>query len=95
MTKADIISNIVDTTGLPKKDVAVVVEALSNKGIYVSSVSACHSKGEDYSYVIYAMNKDMCLDHNTIRVSFSYNNTIEEVETLTKELSSIIKEIKQ
>ena len=27
MTKADIISNIVETTGLPKKDVAATVEA--------------------------------------------------------------------
>ena len=27
MTKADIINNIVDTTGLPKKDVAATVEA--------------------------------------------------------------------
>ncbi len=31
MTKADIISNIVETTGLPKKDVAVVVEAFMSE----------------------------------------------------------------
>ena len=61
----------------------------------VSSLSACHSKGEDYSYVVYAMNKDMCLAHNTIRVSFSYDNTLEEVQAFTKELTAIIKEIKQ
>ena len=48
---------------------SVVVEALSNKGIMVSSLSACHSKYEDYSYVVYAMNQDMKLAHNTIRVS--------------------------
>ncbi|MBQ6730543.1 MAG: cysteine desulfurase [Bacilli bacterium] len=80
---------------LKKHKASVVVEALSNRNIMVSSLSACHSKGEDYSYVVYAMNKDMCLAHNTIRVSFSYENTLEEVETLTKELTSIIKEIKQ
>ena len=80
---------------LKKHKASVVVEALSNRNIMVSSLSACHSKGEDYSYVVYAMNKDMCLAHNTIRVSFSYENTLEEVKTFTKELTSIIKEIKQ
>ena len=80
---------------LKKHKASVVVEALSNRNIMVSSLSACHSKGEDYSYVVYAMNKDMCLAHNTIRVSFSYDNTLEEVKTFTKELTAIIKEIKQ
>ena len=80
---------------LKKHKASVVVEALSNRNIMVSSLSACHSKGEDYSYVVYAMNKDMCLAHNTIRVSFSYDNTLEEVKTFTKDLTAIIKEIKQ
>ena len=74
---------------------SVVVEALSNRDIMVSSLSACHTKKEDYSKVVYAMNKDMCLAHNTIRVSFSKDNTIEEVESLIKNLEEIIKEIKQ
>ena len=80
---------------LKKHKASVVVEALSNRNIMVSSLSACHSKGEDYSYVVYAMNKDMCLAHNTIRVSFSYDNTLEEVKAFTKELTAILKEIKQ
>ena len=80
---------------LKSRKASVVVEALSNRGIMVSSLSACHSKNEDYSYVVYALNHDMCLAHNTIRVSFSYDNTLEEVKTFTKELDSILKEIKQ
>ena len=74
---------------------SVVVEALSNKGIMVSSLSACHSKNEDYSYVIYAMNQDMKLAHNTIRVSFSYENTVDDVNALIRGLKQIVKEIKQ
>ena len=31
MTKADIITKIVDTTGLPKKDVAATIEAFMNE----------------------------------------------------------------
>ena len=74
---------------------SVVVEALSNRNIMVSSLSACHAKKEDYSKVVYVMNKDMCLAHNTIRVSFSKDNTLEEVDSLIKNLEEIIKEIKQ
>ena len=74
---------------------SVMVEALSNKGIMVSSLSACHSKYEDYSYVVYAMNHDMKLAHNTIRVSFSYENTVDDVNALIRALKQILKEIKQ
>ena len=74
---------------------SVVVEALSNKGIMVSSLSACHSKYEDYSYVVHAMNQDMKLAHNTIRVSFSYENSVDDVNSLIRGLKQIMKEIKQ
>ena len=74
---------------------SVVVEALSNKGVMVSSLSACHSKYEDYSHVVYAMNQDMKLAHNTIRVSFCYDNTVDDVNALIRGLKQILKEIKQ
>ena len=74
---------------------SVIVEALSNKGIMVSSLSACHSKNEDYSYVVYAMNQDMKLAHNTIRVSFSNENNVDDVNALIRALKIITKEIKQ
>ena len=61
----------------------------------VSSLSACHSKNEDYSYVVYAMKQDMKLAHNTIRVSFSYENTVDDVNALIRGLKQILKEIKQ
>ena len=80
---------------LKKRKASVVVEALSNRDIMVSSLSACHSKNEDYSYVVYALNHDMCLSHNTIRVSFSYENTLDDVKEFIKALEAIIKEIKQ
>lgn len=74
---------------------SVVVEALSNRGIMVSSLSACHAKNEDYSKVVYAMYQDLNLAHNTIRISFDKDNTLEEVEALIKNLEEILKEIKQ
>ena len=80
---------------LLKHKASVAVEALSNKGIMVSSLSACHSKNEEYSYVVYAMNHDLKRAHNTIRVSFSYENTVDDVNALIRGLKQIIKEIKQ
>ena len=80
---------------LLNRKASVVVEALSNKGIMVSSLSACHSRNEDYSYVVYALTNDMKLAHNTVRVSFSYDNTLNDVELLIRALDTIVKEIKQ
>ena len=80
---------------LLNRKASVVVEALSNKGIMVSSLSACHSKNEDYSYVVYALTNDMKLAHNTVRVSFSYDNTLDDVELFIRALDKTVKEIKQ
>ena len=79
---------------LTEKKAAVVVEALSNKGIYVSSISACHSKREMPSYVIAALGKGDVFSHNSIRVSFTNETTIEEIDTFVKELKSILETIK-
>lgn len=79
---------------LKNKKASVVVEALSNKGIYVSSVSACHSKREASSYVVKAIGKSEELAHNTIRVSLDKSNTIEELEIFVKELKNILEAIK-
>ena len=79
---------------LTEKKASVVVEALSNKGIYVSSVSACHSKGEPSSYVVKALGKDEKLSHNTIRVSMSSDTTTEELKAFIEELKIILETIK-
>ena len=79
---------------LTEKKAAVVVEALSNKGIYVSSISACHSKREMPSYVIAALGKGEKLAHNSIRVSLCKETTIEELDIFVKELKNILETIK-
>lgn len=86
--------NYIVNFSLLKKKAAVVVEALSNKGIYVSSVSACHSKGEAISYVVKALGKDDLRAHNTIRVSLSKDTTKEELQTFISTLKQILEEIK-
>ncbi len=73
---------------------SVVVEALSEKGIYVSTVSACSSKGEPISNVILAMGKDKSHAANSIRVSFCADTTFEEVEAFLTELRRLLQEIR-
>lgn len=84
---------IVNFSTLKKKG-SVVVEALSSRGILVSSTSACSSHKEKGSYVVASLGKNSNVSNNTIRVSFSYLNTIEEVEAFIKNLEEIIGEIR-
>lgn len=74
---------------LKNKKASVVVEALSNKNIYVSSVSACSSRSEKPSHVLLALNKSLKEASNSIRISFSYDNTLDEAKIFVRELTNI------
>lgn len=87
-------SNYIVNFSLTEKKAAVVVEALSNEGIYVSSVSACNSKEEKGSFVVKALGKNDHLVHNTIRVSIDDSTTREELEIFVKTLKEILRRIK-
>lgn len=78
---------------LKKKKASVVLEALSQRGIYVSSVSACSSKGEPVSYVLEAMGKSEQDARNSLRLSFSARNTVEEAKTFLLAFDEIMKEV--
>ena len=79
---------------LKTKKASVVVEALSNEDILVSSVSACNSKKEASSYVVKALGKSDRLASNTIRVSFSKDNSIEDVDAFLDAFKRIIEVIR-
>lgn len=75
---------------LKRKKASVVTEALSHEGIWVSSVSACNSKGEPVSYVLEAMGFSKERAMNSIRLSFSRENTLEEAKTFLNTLQNIL-----
>ena len=77
-----------------KKKGSVVVEALSNANIMVSSISACHSSKEKGSYVVKSLGKDEKAYNNTIRVSLDYSNNMEDIDTFVSTLDKIIKDIR-
>ena len=84
---------IINFSTITKKG-SVVVEALSNNNIMVSSVSACHSSKEKGSYVVKSLGKSERISNNTIRVSLDSTNTIEEIDIFISTLEQIIGEIR-
>ncbi|HBF68906.1 MAG TPA: cysteine desulfurase NifS [Firmicutes bacterium] len=79
---------------LTNKKASVVVEALSRKNIFVSSVSACHSKKEPISEVVMALKNDPVLAANTIRLSFDEDVSHADIDTFIKELTYILEKIR-
>lgn len=76
------------------KKASVVSEALSLKDIYVSTKSACSSKKSPTSYVLLAMNRSEDEARNAIRISFSEENTKQEIDVFVKELKETLQKIK-
>lgn len=76
------------------KKASVVSEALSLEDIYVSTKSACSSKKSPTSYVLLAMHKDINDATNAIRLSFSEENTKEEIDVFVNSLTKILNNIK-
>lgn len=79
---------------LKTKLASVIVEALSNKEIYVNSVSACNSKVDAPSYVLLSMGMDEFRAKNVIRISLSEENTIEEAQEFIETINDILKNVK-
>ncbi|MBP3949777.1 cysteine desulfurase family protein [Bacillus suaedae] len=71
----------------------VIVQALAEKEIYVSTKSACSSKASEPSHVLKGMGFSDERANSAIRVSFSYETTNLEVEHLVHQLRIIIPEL--
>lgn len=73
----------------------VLLHYLEDKDIYVSTSSACSSKGTEKSHVL----KSICLKNEeiegAIRFCFSYENTMEDMEYTIQILKQSIAEIRQ
>lgn len=80
---------------LKNRKASVVVEALSNRGIMISSTSACHARKEAFSYVVKAMGKAEQIYSNTLRVSLDTTNTKSDVSLFLSSLDEVVKGIKR
>jgi len=79
---------------LKTKKASVVIEALSLHQIMVSSISACSSNKFVGSSVLSAMGKSKNICNNSIRVSVSRENTLDEINTFLKILDDTIESIR-
>lgn len=70
----------------------VVVHAFENHGFYISTTSACSSKKGDSSSTLYAMDVPTEWATGAVRVSFSNDNTKEEVEQFIDVLHQLMKQ---
>ena len=70
----------------------VLVHAFENHGIYISTTSACSSKKGDSSSTLYAMDVPTEWATGAVRVSFSNDNTKEEVEKFIDVLHQLMKQ---
>ena len=81
--------NFVDSIvniSLPKIKGEVIVNALNDRGIMVSTTSACSSKTFHLNEALYARGLSKKNIEGSIRVSFSYETTRKEVETFIEVL---------
>jgi cysteine desulfurase len=59
----------------------VLLHTLEQRGLFVSTGSACNSKKKVYSHVLSAIGVDKAYIDGTIRLSFSPMNTLEEAQS--------------
>ena len=69
--------------GFPGLRGEILLHALEEEGVYVSSGSACSSRNKQFSHVLEAMGVDDKILEGSIRLSISYLTTMEEIEIYT------------
>lgn len=73
----------------------VMVQALAEKDIYVSTKSACSSRETEPSRTLIAMGYDKETASSALRISLTYENTFEEAERFIAEFSDIVASLKK
>lgn len=66
----------------------VLLHYLEEKSIFISTGSACNAKSTKISYVLDAMNIDKTTAEGAVRISFSKDNTFEEIDIAVNEIKN-------
>ncbi|WP_010651197.1 cysteine desulfurase family protein [Oceanobacillus massiliensis] len=73
----------------------VIIHMLGEQGIFISTKSACSSKLKDESKVLAACGFGRDRSTTALRVSLTYDNTMEEMNIFTKALAEAIRQFKR
>lgn len=80
---------------IPHMKPEVIIQALSAKKIYVSTKSACSSKLNEPSRILLEMGLGVARAESAIRISFHFDNTMDEANVFLTELKQIILQLKE
>jgi len=72
----------------------ILLHYLEERGIYISTRSACSSGKKNESHVLKSIGLNSDQIEGTIRVSFSYSNNLEEVDYVVEKLKESVEEIR-
>ncbi|OZM56055.1 cysteine desulfurase NifS [Lottiidibacillus patelloidae] len=73
----------------------VFIHALEKHDIYVSTKSACSSKQSEVSHVLLATGMDENRAKSAIRISFSYQNNLEEAKVFMEVMKKELRQLKK
>lgn len=71
------------------------VHALEDKDIYISTTSACSSKKRSASHTLLAMGVPEAIANSAVRISLSYENSMEEAKRVMKAIKDTVKNLKE
>lgn len=89
-----IFSPYILNVSIPGTKGEIMVHTLEDKDIYVSTTSACSSKGIGRSHVLEAIGLDDKYIEGTLRISFSLENTIDDIRIAAGEIADAAIEIR-
>lgn len=73
----------------------VIIHMLGEKDIYISTKSACSSKQKDESKILIACGLNREIAISGLRISLSYDNTMEEMRVLIQALKEALNQFKE
>ncbi len=73
----------------------VLVHEIAERGVFVSTTSACNSKKNEPSKTLLAMGKDKEIAQSPIRISLSYENTLDEANKAVNVIKDSINHLKK
>lgn len=80
---------------IPPLKPEVMIHALYEKGIIVSTKSACSSKKIDTSRVLEAMGVEDAIAKSALRISLTYDTTKEEIEAFLQALQEVLVQLNE
>lgn len=78
------------SVAFPRHPAEGLMHLLDLKGIAVSTGAACDSKNTQISHVLKAINAPRAIAESTIRISFGYENTCEDVDAILSALKVLL-----